>query len=261
MNKAQSIDQEDVSSFERIAEEWWDEQGSFRPLHQINPYRLTYIRETVADHYDFDAETLRCFDGLKILDIGCGGGLICEPLSRIGADVTGLDAGERNIEAAKIHAQQQGLSIDYKAQSAESLLEETGQAQKYDVVLALEILEHVNDPAEFVAMVQKFVKPGGIVLYSTLNKTLKSLAFGKIAAEYVLGLVPKGTHNWQQFIKPSQLARWVRASGGQEIKTCGLCYDVMKQNFKLVKHDLDINYFLSAKITDASPQQSKKKVT
>lgn len=247
MEHANSINHADVESFERIAEEWWDEQGSFKPLHQINPHRLTYLRQSICTHYDRDSEQISALKGLKVLDIGCGGGLICEPLSRMGANVTGLDAGAANIEAAKLHAAQNGLDITYHAMAAEELITQKGQKGGYDVVLALELLEHVNDPAAFVNIVQNFVKEGGLVIYSTLNRTLKSLAFGKIAAEYVFGLVPRGTHNWQQFIKPSELARWVRAAGGTNIQTHGLIFDLPRQDFKLSQDNLDINYFLSAK--------------
>lgn len=249
MEYAKSINHEDVESFERIAEEWWDEQGAFKPLHQINPPRLTFIRKRIAQHYGRDSETLNVLEDLNILDIGCGGGLICEPLYRMGAKVTGLDAGAANIEAAKIHAAQMGLDITYHAMPAEDLATQKGAQGGYDVVLALELLEHVNEPSEFVKIVQSFVKPGGLVIYSTLNRTLKSLAFGKIAAEYVLGLVPRGTHNWRQFIKPSELARWVRATGGTDIQTCGLVFDLTHHDFKLAQDNLDINYFLSAKKT------------
>ncbi len=241
---AQSINPAEIDTFERIATEWWDEQGSFKPLHRINPHRLSYLRRSICTHYGKNPDRMAALDGLKILDIGCGGGLICEPLARMGAAVTGIDAGENNINAAKTHAAQSGLSIDYHAIPAEDLI--TTHENRYDAVLALEILEHVNDPADFVALVLRFVKPNGIVIFSTLNRTIKSLALGKIAAEYILGLVPAGTHDWRKFIRPSELARWVRDGGGAVIDTHGLVYDIRQQDFRLHPHDIDVNYFLSA---------------
>ena len=244
-----SINPDEINTFERIALEWWDEQGPFKPLHQINPHRLQYIRQSICQFYGTESEKIGALDGLSILDIGCGGGLICEPLKRMGAElVSGIDAGEKNIEAAKIHAQDSGLDIEYNAIPAEAFVNE--RAGHYDVVLALEILEHVNNPDEFVALVQKFVKPGGLVIFSTLNRTLKSLAFGKIAAEYVLGLVPAGTHDWKKFIKPSELARWARAAGGEMFDTHGLVYDLRAGAFALHPSNLDINYFMCVKMPE-----------
>lgn len=244
---ATSVNPDEINTFERIALEWWDEQGPFKPLHQINPHRLRYLRQTICQYYERESEVIGALEDLKILDIGCGGGLICEPLKRMGAaHVCGIDAGEKNIEAAKLHATQSELDIEYHATSAEDFV--TEHAEQYDVVLALEIIEHVNSPDEFVALVQKFVKPGGIVIFSTLNRTLKSLAFGKIAAEYILGLVPAGTHDWKKFVKPSELARWARQAGGSVFDTHGLVYDLKERSFRLDPSDLDINYFMGVKI-------------
>lgn len=244
MNPAKSVNQAEISNFERIASEWWDGQGPFRPLHRINPHRLTYLRRSICGHYGKNAEQMNALKGLSVLDIGCGGGLICEPLARMGAKVSGIDAGPNNIEAAKTHARAGGLAIDYRAVAAEEFVRT--HADKFDAVLALEILEHVNDPGEFVRLVLQFVRPGGIVVFSTLNRTLKSLALGKIAAEYVLRLVPAGTHDWRKFIRPSELARWVREAGASPADTHGLVYDVRSGDFRLDPRDLDVNYFMTA---------------
>lgn len=244
MNTAKSVNQAEISNFERIASEWWDGQGPFRPLHRINPHRLGYLRRTICAHYGKNAEQLHALAGLSVLDIGCGGGLICEPLARMGAKVSGIDAGPNNIEAAKTHAKAGGLAIDYRAIAAEEFVHTHGG--QFDAVLALEILEHVNDPAEFVRLVLQFVRPGGIVVFSTLNRTLKSLALGKIAAEYVLRLVPAGTHDWRKFIRPSELARWVRDAGAAPSDTHGLVYDVRGVDFRLDPRDIDVNYFMTA---------------
>jgi len=184
-----------------MADEWWDPNGKFRPLHALNPVRLTFIRDALCAHFQLDGTSNRSLEGLKIADFGCGGGLLCEPLARLGATVTGLDPAPDTIAAAHAHAQGQGLEISYRAERAETLAKE---GATFDAVLAMEVVEHVPDVPAFVKVVAGLVRPGGLMLLSTINRTLKSYALAIVGAEYVLGWVPRGTHNWQQFITPAE---------------------------------------------------------
>jgi 2-polyprenyl-6-hydroxyphenyl methylase / 3-demethylubiquinone-9 3-methyltransferase len=238
-----SIDPGEVAKFSAIAAEWWDPAGKFAPLHKFNPVRLGFIRAEAAAHFGRDARSLRPFEGLSLLDIGCGGGLLSEPMARLGFAVTGADASDRNIGTARAHAAQSGLDIDYRAASAESLVEE---GLSFDVVLNMEVVEHVADVSAYLAACTRLVKPGGLSLVATLNKTLKSLALAKIGAEYVLGWLPRGTHDWNRFIPPAELKASLEQSGLTILKTQGVSFDPLAWDWRL-SSDVDINYMMVAK--------------
>ena len=238
-----SVDPSEIQNFSKDSRSWWDEKGPFAPLHQLNPVRLSYLKAQICKAYSRDESDPKALKDLSVLDIGCGGGLVCEPMTRMGANVTGIDADVQAIGVAKDHAKLSGLEIDYRAESAEKLAEEKAA---FDVVLALEIIEHVNDPESFVKTVCALAKPGGIVIFSTLNRTPKSYALGIVAAEYLLGLVPKGTHEWKKFVTPAELSKMLRAAGVNANDLCGLVYSPFTRDFKLSKTDLDVNYFISA---------------
>ncbi len=235
-----SVRKEEIGKFAKDAPRWWDEAGPFAPLHRLNPVRMGYLRGQIGGHYGLDATSLKPFQGLKMIDVGCGGGLVCEPLARLGGDVTGIDADQVAIGVAKEHAKRAGLEIDYRVGAAEDL------KAKYDVVLALEIIEHVEEPQEFVKACSRLVKPGGMVIFSTLNRTAKSYAFGIIAAEYILNWVPRGTHEWKKFIRPSELAKMARNAGLTPQDISGLSYKALDGEFKISKNDAQVNYFLTA---------------
>lgn len=233
-----SVDFKEIEHFSKDSASWWDEDGAFAPLHRLSPVRMEFICGVIRSHYGLDGHK---FDGLKMLDIGCGGGLVCEPLARLSADVTGADADAQAIAAAQEHAAISELDIRYLNMPAEKIDEQ------FDVVLALEIIEHVQDPALFVQEVSRLCKPGGLVIFSTLNRNAKSLALGIGAAEYILRWVPRGTHDWKKFIKPSELATFMRKSGLSAQDMCGIAYDPLTQMFKLDRDDIDVNYFMTAR--------------
>lgn len=238
-----SVDPDDVARFSAIAEEWWDPAGPFRPLHQLNPTRLAYLREVIGRHFDKDPAEVRPFSGLAVLDIGCGGGLVAEPMARLGAHVTAVDASARNIAVARAHAAGQNLSIGYRATTAEQLAEE---GASFDVILALEIIEHTADPASFLASCRRMLRPGGILVLSTLNRTTKSFLLGIVGAEYLLRWVPRGTHDWRKFLRPSELARALRSEGFELCGLKGLVYHPTSGQWALSDRDLDVNYFAVA---------------
>ena len=198
-----SIDPAEVERFSRIAAEWWDPKGKFAPLHKFNPVRLSFIRDQALYRFGRDPKARRPFEGLRLLDIGCGGGLLCEPMSRLGFHVVGVDASERNIGTASAHADQQALAIDYRAATAEALLAEG--ASPFDVVLNMEVIEHVADPGDYLRSCAQLLKPGGLMIVATMNRTLKAFALAKVGAEYVLRWLPAGTHDWTKFLKPSEI--------------------------------------------------------
>jgi 2-polyprenyl-6-hydroxyphenyl methylase / 3-demethylubiquinone-9 3-methyltransferase len=237
-----SIDVEEVQRFSALADTWWDPKGSMAPLHRLNPARLGFLRQTLAAHFDRDAKSLRPFDALRILDIGCGGGLISEPLARLGAVVTGIDAAEANIAVARAHARVADLEINYRQASAEEL---SAAGERFDAVLALEVVEHVADLDAFLAAAAALVRPGGAFIASTLNRTPKSLIFGIVGAEYVLGWLPRGTHRWDRFVKPSEFAAALRRHGLQARDIRGLLYDLLAREWRLGR-DLGVNYLIFA---------------
>jgi 2-polyprenyl-6-hydroxyphenyl methylase/3-demethylubiquinone-9 3-methyltransferase len=237
-----TVDPAEVARFAAMAANWWDPQGECRPLHRLNPTRLGYIRERLAGHFGRDATVRQPFAGLSLIDIGCGGGLVCEPMARLGFAVTGVDAAAENIAVARNHAEAQGLAIGYRADTAEALVEAGGL---FDAVLALEVVEHVAAPEAFLASIGRLVRPGGAVVLSTLNRTAKAYALGIVGAEYVLRWVPRGTHSWSKFVKPSELAAGARRAGLEVRDLAGLLYDPLRDRWSIGR-DLDVNYRLFA---------------
>lgn len=238
-----TADAEEVARFAAIADEWWDPTGKFRPLHQLAPVRLSFIRDQVVSHLDLDPGASKPFTGLRILDVGCGGGLVSEPLARLGADVTAIDAAARNIEVAKLHAKGAGLNIDFRNTQPEELVQ-TGET--FDVVVNLEVVEHVADLDMFLEASAAMVRPGGGMVLSTINRTLKSLALAKVMAEYLLRWLPVGTHEWKKFVKPSELARGLRQADMDITSMRGMSYDPIGDIWRL-SDDHDVNYLAFAK--------------
>jgi 2-polyprenyl-6-hydroxyphenyl methylase/3-demethylubiquinone-9 3-methyltransferase len=239
---APSIDPAEIERFARMAEAWWDPRGKFRPLHVLNPVRLGYIRDTAVARFGLDAKARRALTGLSALDIGCGGGLVAEPLARLGAQVTAIDAAERNIAIARAHAAQSGVTVDYRAASAEEL---AAEGRQFDIVLALEIVEHVADLAAFLDAAAALVKPGGLLIVATLNRTPKAFALAIVGAEWVLRWLPRGTHDWRKFVRPSELARELRRNGLSLAEIRGVTYSPLGDRWSL-SGDTDVNYMLAA---------------
>lgn len=237
-----SIDPADVARFSAIAAEWWDPTGKFRPLHKFNPVRLTFIREQVIAHFGLKPEQARPFTGLRFLDIGCGGGLLSEPMSRLGADVLGADASPKNIATASVHAAEQGLRIDYRATTAEALLE---AGETFDVILNMEVIEHVASRDSFLADCAAMLKPGGLMFVATLNRTLKAHALAIIGAEYVLGWLPRGTHEWSKFVTVKEMRDGLAQCGLVEKKLTGVSYNPLTDKWSL-SSDTDVNYMVLA---------------
>lgn len=233
--KISTVNAAEIIHFSRDSGQWWDENGPFAPLHRLNPVRIHYIREQIEAHFSCDG-----LDGYSVLDVGCGGGLVCEPLARLGATVTGTDADSQAVSVARTHARASQLNITYLNDPVEDI---TGQ---YDIVTALEIIEHVDTPQDFVAACAARVKPGGLLVLSTLNRTPKSFLGGIIAAEYVLRWVPRGTHDWRKFVKPSALTRMLRACDMEAADLTGLHYNPLEGRFSLQRSTIDVNYLLSA---------------
>lgn len=239
-----SIDPAEIAKFEAMAAEWWDPAGKFKPLHMMNPVRLDYIVTQICAEFGRNRTDLRALDGLRILDIGCGGGLVAEPMSRLGASVIGADAAEGNIAVARVHAQQQGLDIDYRATTAENLRDD---GENFDVVLALEIVEHVAEPAEFIATCRDLVRPGGVVIMSTISRTAKSFGAAIVGAEWIMRWLPKGTHDWNRFIKPDELAQMAGAAGLSVADARGMVFNPVTFGWKLSDRDLSVNYILTGR--------------
>lgn len=238
-----SIDPADVARFSVLAAEWWDAKGPFAPLHKFNPARLAFIRDQIAARFGRDARTRQAFHGLSLIDVGCGGGLIAEPMRRLGFAVTAIDASSENIGTARVHAAEQGLDIAYRAATVEQV--EAEGVGLFDVVLVLEIIEHVADPEAFLRACSRLIAPGGILIVASLNRTLKSLALGKIAAEYVLRWVPAGTHDWSQFPKPDEIRMMLSAEPVAVSGPFGLIYDPLADRWRR-SEDADVNFMMVA---------------
>lgn len=237
-----TLDPAEVERFRRMAAEWWDPNGKFRPLHQIGPVRLTFVRDALIGHFGLTPGGTRPLDGLNIVDIGCGGGLMCEPLTRLGARVTGIDPAERNIGVAREHARGSDLDIDYRTLTVEELLAE---GRTFDAGICLEVVEHVPDVRAFLKACAGLVRPGGVMIVSTLNRTLKSYALAIVAVEYVLGWLPRGTHDWNRFITPDELKDHCAAAGLDAPRFEGFVYNPMTDTWRLAP-DTDVNYLASA---------------
>ncbi|MEJ2374510.1 MAG: bifunctional 2-polyprenyl-6-hydroxyphenol methylase/3-demethylubiquinol 3-O-methyltransferase UbiG [Pseudolabrys sp.] len=239
---AASVDTAEVERFSRHAADWWDPRGPMAALHKFNPVRLGYIRDQAAARFDRDPRKLDCLKGLRMLDIGCGGGILCEPLARLGAEMVGADPAEENIAAAREHAEDQGVAVDYRATTAEELAE---AGETFDVVLAMEVVEHVADVEAFVSTCASMVRPGGVFVAATLNRTLKSFALAIVGAEYVLRWLPRGTHQWDRFVTPRELERAVENTGLGVIGERGVVYSPLADRWQL-SSDTDVNYMLAA---------------
>jgi 2-polyprenyl-6-hydroxyphenyl methylase/3-demethylubiquinone-9 3-methyltransferase len=240
--RTSSIDDAEIARFSKLASTWWDPRGPMAPLHKLNPIRLGYIRDKATAHFGRDPKKLDCLKGLRMLDIGCGAGILSEPLARLGGTMVGADPSEENIAVASAHAEDNGVAVDYRATTAEALAEAN---EKFDVVLAMEVVEHVNDVPEFVATCATMVKPGGLMIAATLNRTLKSFALAIVGAEYVLRWLPRGTHQWDKFVTPAELERAIESTGLNVTGERGVIYNPLADRWQL-SSDMDVNYMIVA---------------
>lgn len=238
-----TIDPAEVAKFEAMAADWWNADGKFKPLHMMNPVRLDYITRQIAAEYGRDLTVERPFDGLRLLDIGCGGGLLCEPMARLGATVVGADAAERNIPVAQIHAEQSGLEIDYRHTSAEAL---AAAGEQFDAVLNMEVVEHVADPLSYLTACHDLLKPGGIHICSTINRNPKSYAMAIFGAEVVMRWLPRGTHEWNKFITPDELFDLMRQAGMDPVDRKGFVFNPVSWQWRISDRDLSVNYVTAA---------------
>jgi 2-polyprenyl-6-hydroxyphenyl methylase/3-demethylubiquinone-9 3-methyltransferase len=239
-----SVDAEEVAGFARMAESWWDAEGSAKPLHRLNPARLQFIRDRLLLHFEGDPASVRPFAGRRLLDIGCGAGLVTEPMARLGFAVTGIDAASEMVRAARAHAATMGLAIEYRAADVETV---AAEGTLFDAVLALEIVEQVTDPAAFIAAAASLVKPGGALILSTINRTARGWLLGIVAAEQVLGWVPRGTHSWRRFVRPSEMAAMLRRNTLKPEAVTGLRYEPLLDRW-VPTRDLAVNYLMMASL-------------
>lgn len=240
MQSAQTtVDPGEIAKFEAMAAEWWDVNGKFKPLHMLNPCRLDYITSQIAGEFDRDLKTDKPFAGLRILDIGCGGGLLAEPMARLGADVVGADAAARNIPVAQIHAEQSGLTIDYRHTTAEDM---AAAGEQFDAVLNMEVVEHVASPIDYLRACHDLLKPGGLHICSTINRNPKSYMMAIIGAEHVMRWLPKGTHEWSKFITPDELFELMSQAGLEPVDRKGFVFNPISWSWKLSDRDLSVNY-------------------
>ncbi len=233
-----TIDPTEVEKFSKMAAEWWNPKGKFGVLHVFNPVRLAYIKEQACARFGRDPFDPKPFKGLRFLDIGCGGGLLTEPMARLGADIVGVDPSAKNIKTAQVHAAEQELEIDYRCATAEDLA-----GGQFDVILNMEVIEHVSDPRNFTKICSAMLKPEGLMFVATISRTLKSFGFAIIGAEYVLGWLPKGTHHWEKFIKPEELKTWLAENGVTIKGETGVTYHPLANGWKRSR-DMDVNYML-----------------
>jgi 2-polyprenyl-6-hydroxyphenyl methylase/3-demethylubiquinone-9 3-methyltransferase len=238
-----TVDPSEIAKFEAMAAEWWDPTGKFKPLHMMNPVRLEYITSQIAAEFDRDLKGDKPFAGLRILDIGCGGGLLCEPMARLGATVVGADAAERNIPVAQIHAEQSRLDIDYRFTTAEAM---AAAGEQFDIVLNMEVVEHVADPLGYLTACQQLLKPGGLHLCSTINRNPKSFAMAIVGAEWVMRWLPKGTHEWNKFITPDELFDLMRKAGLEPVDRKGYVFNFARFTWSISDRDLSVNYVTAA---------------
>jgi 2-polyprenyl-6-hydroxyphenyl methylase/3-demethylubiquinone-9 3-methyltransferase len=234
-----TVDPSEVAKFEAMAAEWWDPTGKFKPLHMMNPVRLDYITSQIAAEFGRDLSDDKPFAGLRILDIGCGGGLLSEPMARLGADVVGADAAERNIPVAQVHAEQSGLDIDYRFTTAEAL---AAAGEQFDVILNMEVVEHVADPLSYLTACQQLLKPGGLMVCSTINRNPKSFMVAIVGAEHVMRWLPKGTHEWDKFITPDELGNLITESGLRLVDKQGFVFNPILWSWSISSRDLSVNY-------------------
>ena len=237
-----TIDAREIAHFSAIADEWWAPKGKFAPLHALNPIRIRFIKEQAAARFGRDPKSARALEGLRVLDIGCGGGLLSEPMARLGAEIVGADASETNISVAALHAREAGLAIDYRATTAEALAE---AGETFDIVLAMEIVEHVADLDLFIAETARMVRPGGLMVLSTINRTPKAFLLAILGAEYVLRWLPRGTHSYEKLVKPAELAAALEKAGLAVSAEAGVVYEPIADRWK-VSSDMDVNYMLAA---------------
>ncbi|HVT54615.1 MAG TPA: bifunctional 2-polyprenyl-6-hydroxyphenol methylase/3-demethylubiquinol 3-O-methyltransferase UbiG [Xanthobacteraceae bacterium] len=237
-----TVDPGEVARFAALADEWWNLSGKMAPLHKFNPVRLAFMRDQACAQFARDPKRLDCLSSLNILDIGCGGGIVSEPLAKLGARVTGIDPAEENIAAAKLHAEKSGLAIDYRATTVEAIAE---RGETFEIVIASEVVEHVANLGLFIGCATKAVKPGGLLIVTTINRTLKSFALAIVGAEYVLRWLPAGTHRWDKFVTPEELDRAIAANGLEVVEESGMMYDFFHDRWT-ASSDMDVNYMLAA---------------
>jgi 2-polyprenyl-6-hydroxyphenyl methylase/3-demethylubiquinone-9 3-methyltransferase len=239
-----TVDPAEIAKFEAMAADWWDPTGKFKPLHMLNPTRLDYITRQIAAEFDRDLTAKSPFAGLRLLDIGCGGGLLCEPMARLGADVVGADAAARNIPVAQVHAAQSGLGIDYRHTTAEDM---AAAGEQFDVVLNMEVVEHVADPLGYLTACQQLLRRGGLMVTSTLNRNPKSYLMGIIGAEYVMRWLPKGTHDWRKFLTPDELFDLITRAGLEPLDRKGFAFNPVAWSFSISDTDLSVNYVTASR--------------
>lgn len=237
-----TIDSGEIAKFAAMADEWWDPAGKFKPLHKFNPVRLAYIRDWALRQFSRDETQMRPLEGLRVLDIGCGGGLLTEPLTRLGASVAGIDAGDKNIAVAKLHAERMGLSIDYRTTTSEAL---AAEGARFDIVLNMEVVEHVSNVPLYMKSCADLVAPGGLLFSATLNRTARALLFAKFAAEYVLRWLPPGTHDWSKFLTPNELKALITRNGLKITDECGVVFHPLADEWRKSR-DMGINYMVLA---------------
>jgi 2-polyprenyl-6-hydroxyphenyl methylase/3-demethylubiquinone-9 3-methyltransferase len=241
--RTSTVDPAEVSRFAAMSKEWWAANGKMRPLHALNPVRIAFIKEIACDLFDRSPRKLDCLAGLRILDVGCGGGILSEPLARLGGDVVGVDPAAENVEVAKLHAAQSGLAIDYRATTAEALAD---AGEKFDIVIASEVVEHVADLALFTKRTSEMVKSGGFMAVTTINRTMKSFALAIVGAEYILRWLPVGTHTWDRFVTPEEMRRQFAANGMSEIDRGGIIFNPLSGEWRR-GNDTDVNYMIAAR--------------